>query len=361
MVQIVETHSWVIRRLPYEDEALSSWLIRVALESGCDPLSLAGLLWPKWRAWTVDMDKGLDQEYLDILVRKAGTSSDHFNTSTFKTLFLQNSEINLEPWILALGTRNRKHKSGWQYCPKCLESDPVAYFRLNWRYVLHVGCIKHNQRLLDQCPHCHKAIQPRLLEAPDQTLSCCAVCKEKLFDVKANVIDHNALALQKDFDLFLKQGYAIYDDTLIPISEWLSVIQLFNQFIRKVLRSSLNSKGWAFLNALDIRVPHPQLSSTGLILSQISVLEREKIFACISQLLNVSQIKFIETAHSLNMNRASFWDKRCKIPEILIPVEKQLDKVSRGYMLKEKVLSTPRPTCKKAILRKMWRLKRKIL
>ncbi|EMK9254587.1 TniQ family protein, partial [Acinetobacter baumannii] len=235
MVQIVETHSWVIRRLPYEDEALSSWLIRVALESGCDPLSLTGLLWPKWRAWAVDMDKGLDQEYLDILVRKAGTSPDHFNTSTFKTLFLQNSEINLEPWILALGTRNRKHKSGWQYCPKCLESDPVAYFRLNWRYVLHVGCIKHNQRLLDQCPHCHKAIQPRLLEAPDQTLSCCAVCKEKLFDVKANVIDHNALALQKDFDLFLKQGYAIYDDTLIPISEWLSVIQLFNQFIRKVL------------------------------------------------------------------------------------------------------------------------------
>ncbi|EPG5222612.1 TniQ family protein, partial [Acinetobacter baumannii] len=116
MVQIVETHSWVIRRLPYEDEALSSWLIRVALESGCDPLSLTGLLWPKWRAWAVDMDKGLDQEYLDILVRKAGTSPDHFNTSTFKTLFLQNSEINLEPWILALGTRNRKHKSGWQYC-----------------------------------------------------------------------------------------------------------------------------------------------------------------------------------------------------------------------------------------------------
>ena len=200
-----------------------------------------------------------------------------------------------------------------------------------------------------------------LLEAPDQTLSCCALCKEKLFDVKADVIDHNALALQKDFDLFLKQGYAIYNDTLIPISEWLSVIQLFNQFIRKVLRSSLNSKGWAFLNALDISVPHPQLSSTGLVLSQISVLEREKIFACISQLLKVSQKKFIETAHSLSMNRASFWDKRCKIPEILIPLEKQLDKVSRGYILKGNVSSTPRPTCKKAILRKMWRLKRKIL
>lgn len=164
----------------YEDEALSSWLIRISLESGCDPLSLTGLLWPKWRAWTVDIDKGLDQEYLDILVRKVGTSPDHFNPSTFKTLFLQNSAINLEPWILALGTRNRKHKSGWQYCPKCLESDPVAYFRLNWRYVLHVGCVKHNQRLLDQCPHCQKAIQPRLLEAPDQTLSCCALCKEKL-------------------------------------------------------------------------------------------------------------------------------------------------------------------------------------
>ena len=87
------------------------------------------------------------------------------------------------------------------------------------------------------------------------------------------------------------------------------------------------------LNALEIKVPHIQLLSTGLVLSQLSVDERERIFSCIYQLLNIPQIRFIEIAHSLKMNRTSFWDKRCRIPKILQPLERQLDKVSRKYLL----------------------------
>ncbi len=195
-----ETYYWVTRTPLFQDEALSSWLIRVALGCGCDPLSLTGIIWPKWRVWTIDIDKGLNQEYLEILARKTAVSQDQLNNATFKELFVQNNELNPHQWILALGTRNRKHSGGWQYCPKCLEEDPVAYYHLNWRYVLHVGCTKHQLRLVDQCPHCHKAIQPRLLEAPDRTLSCCAICKKKLPDVKANTIDQNALRLQEDLN-----------------------------------------------------------------------------------------------------------------------------------------------------------------
>ncbi|MEQ1163996.1 TniQ family protein [Acinetobacter nosocomialis] len=348
-----ETYYWVTRTPLFQDEALSSWLIRVALGCGCDPLSLTGIIWPKWRVWTIDIDKGLNQEYLEILARKTAVSQDQLNNATFKELFVQNNELNPHQWILALGTRNRKHSGGWQYCPKCLEEDPVAYYHLNWRYVLHVGCTKHQLRLVDQCPHCHKA-------APDRTLSCCAICKKKLPDVKANTIDQNALRLQEDFDLFLRQGYAIYTNTLISISEWLNVIQVFNQFIRKVLRGPLNSKGWAFLKALGIKIPHIQLLSTGLVLSQLSVMERERIFSYIYQLLNIPQIRLIEIAHYLKMNRTSFWDKRCRIPEILQPLERQLDKVSRKYLLIKKVSEIPKPTSKKTILRKMRRLKQKI-
>ncbi|MDC4567406.1 TniQ family protein [Acinetobacter baumannii] len=360
MAPIRETYYWVTRTPLFQDEALSSWLIRVALGCGCDPLSLTGIIWPKWRVWTIDIEKGLNQEYLEILARKTAVSQDQLNNATFKELFVQNNELNPHQWILALGTRNRKHIGGWQYCPKCLEEDPVAYYRLNWRYVLHVGCTKHQLRLLDQCPHCHKAIQPRLLEAPDRTLSCCAICKKNLSDVKVDTIDGNALKLQKDFDLFLRQGYAIYANTLITMSEWLNIIQLFNQFIRKVLRSSSNSKGWAFLNVLGIKVPHTQLLSTGLVLSQLSVLERERIFSCIYQLLNISQIKFIETARALRMNRSTFWDKRYEIPDILQPIGKHLDKVCRDYPLIKASSNMLKPSSKEAVQRRALKLKRKI-
>ncbi|SSV54427.1 Uncharacterised protein [Acinetobacter nosocomialis] len=355
-----ETYYWVTRTPLFQDEALSSWLIRVALGCGCDPLSLTGIIWPKWRVWTIDIDKGLNQEYLEILARKTAVSQDQLNNATFKELFVQNNELNPHQWILALGTRNRKHVGGWQYCPKCLEEDPVAYYRLNWRYVLHVGCTKHQLRLLDQCPHCHKAIQPRLLEAPDRTLFCCAICKKRLPDVKANTIDQNALRLQEDFALFLRQGYAIYANTLISISEWLNIIQFFNQFIRKVLRGPLNSKGWTFLNALEIKVPPIQILSTGLVLSQLSVVERERIFSCVYQLLNISQIKFIETACSLKMNRASFLDKRYQIPETLKFIEEHIVKISRNYPLIKLMPNVPKPSSKEAVQRRFMRLKKKI-
>ncbi|MDC5527492.1 TniQ family protein [Acinetobacter baumannii] len=361
MVCITEAHPWGIKTPLYQNEALSSWLIRAALDCGCDPLSLTGIFWPKWRPWTLDIDQGLSQEYSKILVSVTSITQDQFDAATFKDLYLHNSEVSFKSWILALGAKNRKHKGGWQYCPKCLQEDSNAYFRLNWRCIWHVGCTKHDQRLLDQCPYCHSAIQPRLLEAPDRVIYCCAICKKHLFDEKEYPIDHNALAFQEDFDLFLKQGYAFYTDVLISIPEWLKVIQLFNQLIRKVLTGSLDSRGWKFLHELGITVPHNQLISTGLVLNQLSVLERERIFSCIYQLLNISHEQFVETACSLNMTRASFWDKRYQLPTSLLTIEKRLGTVSRGYSSLKVYPHVPKPSNKEAVLRKILRLKRKIL
>lgn len=44
MISATEIHSWFIPTDLKQDEALSSWLIRAALDSGCDPLSLTGVL-----------------------------------------------------------------------------------------------------------------------------------------------------------------------------------------------------------------------------------------------------------------------------------------------------------------------------
>ncbi len=59
-------------------------------------------------------------------------------------------------------------------------------------------------------------------------------------------MDCHALAFQKIFDQFLEQGCATYQDKLISVTDWLTVIKLFSQFIRKALAGSVNGKGWAF-------------------------------------------------------------------------------------------------------------------
>lgn len=82
MVCITEAHPWGIKTPLYQNEALSSWLIRAALDCGCDPLSLTGILWPKWRPWTLDIDQGLNQEYSKILVSVTSITQDQFDAAT---------------------------------------------------------------------------------------------------------------------------------------------------------------------------------------------------------------------------------------------------------------------------------------
>jgi len=362
MIGTTEVHSWFIPTILQKDEALSSWLIRAALDSGCDPLSLTGILWPKWRIWSVDVDRDLSSEHLQALVNTTKIDESQFDSATLRNFLIKYNLDNrtLDSWYLVLGTRNRKHRGGWQYCPKCLSEDNVAYFRLLWRFAWHTGCIKHNQRLHDQCPHCHNAIQPRRLEAPDQVMTCCSICKKSLLKVNERFMDCHALAFQKIFDQFLEQGRATYQNNLISLNDWLTVIKLFSQFIRKVLASSSNGKGWAFLEQLKIQVPHSEFISNGLVISQLQVIERERLFSCIYQLLIIPLEKFIETAQSLNMNRSSFWDKRNQLPAILRPIEEQLGSVYRNYPPKRALVDTRKPKSKETVIRKFLRLKRKL-
>jgi hypothetical protein len=58
---------WYIRT-PLQQEIFSSWLIRSALDVGCSPMVLVEALWGKWRALTIDLDKGVDAERFDALL-----------------------------------------------------------------------------------------------------------------------------------------------------------------------------------------------------------------------------------------------------------------------------------------------------
>lgn len=46
------------------------------------------------------------------------------------------------------------------YCPLCLQSDNVPYFRLIWRFAFISHCPIHHCRLLTACPGCHRNCWP---------------------------------------------------------------------------------------------------------------------------------------------------------------------------------------------------------
>jgi len=74
----VERPRWV-RSVPMlPDEIISSWLVRAALAQGCDPMVLTGEIWPKWRIWTRDVDRFLDETPLTRLVASSGIPLSFF-------------------------------------------------------------------------------------------------------------------------------------------------------------------------------------------------------------------------------------------------------------------------------------------
>lgn len=89
-----------------EDELLSSWLVRTALAHGCAPLALAGIVWPGWRAFCGDLDRGMSAERAGSLARLAGCTASQVQScclGSFVEMLWGKpwNHVGTWPWILA--------------------------------------------------------------------------------------------------------------------------------------------------------------------------------------------------------------------------------------------------------------------
>ncbi len=209
-------------------ELLSAWLVRTALAQGCDPLHLTGWLWPRWRAWTVDLDRGLTADRLATLAMHSGLDSDLLNASMLHSCLpliapgLAHKRATW-PWILALGSRNRQRRSGLQFCPLCLKNDAIPYFRRAWRFAWHVGCSEHKALLVDHCGNCQALVTPHRLKARDALVCLCSTCRVDLRMTKTTECCSEALHFQDTADRVLKDGYGVWAKTVVSSDVWFSL------------------------------------------------------------------------------------------------------------------------------------------
>ncbi|HCA5298825.1 TPA: TniQ family protein, partial [Acinetobacter baumannii] len=210
---------WYIRTPIQQGEIFSSWLIRSALDVGCSPMVLIEALWGKWRALTIDLDKGVDAERFDALLSHSMESKQKIQQSMLSSVVSQiqpnyDSNQNI-PWVLSLGTRNRSNTSGRQVCVECLKShENPPYLRLMWRIGWHCSCVEHQLSLIDHCPECGVTIQPF---KADMEHGCLAICTTCGFDLRrceeSKNINLNALNFQNKAEQVLKQKIGFYNQS----------------------------------------------------------------------------------------------------------------------------------------------------
>lgn len=191
------------RPIPWDDELLSSYLVRLASLTGMSPHRL-GTEIGSCQIWTRDIDRSASASLISDVARYNGMNPDVVHALTlesFESILSGSSQPRrrqgIASWINAVGVFHRiRRLHGLQYCPACL-SDTPGYRRI-WRLSFVTVCVSHQIALRDSCPHCDSPIIPhRSLQAGLR----CHFCHRPFNALKPTISAESAAstALQKLF------------------------------------------------------------------------------------------------------------------------------------------------------------------
>ena len=234
---------WAVPKALLPDEILSSWLIRVALANGCDPLVFMGAIWPMQCVWAIDLDRRPRTELLDVLSTLSGVATTTLEQATLypiAKLVLSSNPPSKQswPWILSVGSRNRRRIGRMQYCPLCLAADESAFFRIQWRFAWHSVCIRHECQLLEACPHCNATLEPHRVNASGNGLNSCMTCDRSLSrGAPWQAALPGAQFLQLATDEVLRAKQTTYLSSVVSVPEWFTIIRFYIDLVRRALRA----------------------------------------------------------------------------------------------------------------------------
>jgi hypothetical protein len=354
---------WAIRVPMMPDEIISSWLVRAALTQGCDPLVLTGDVWPKWRIWTQDADRFLDDERFEPLCAVSGIAKEALRASTLYSVASQIAGVSLPekavwPWILTLGARNTRRRSGLQYCPACLAEDSTPYYRLQWRFAWHVGCEKHGCSLLDRCHVCDAPVEPHRLLAEDQQVSVCATCKADLRKAIPTSCSAGALTFQRLADQVALHGQEHCLGETIDAHHWFELASFFASLIRRASRSE-NEILADFLQQLGVELPEGLPVLVGAGIEMLRRHDRQKLLESLHPLMMAGQGQFELALKESGIALQTFCGKGEVLPKLLIEMASALPDKSRIRTSKPaRKLTGPRP--RHEVMRMMAGLQRKL-
>lgn len=149
---------FLIRPSPVPGESISSWRQRSGLANG--------FFWfPAMKTCpTNDPDIQPGQKELEWISREFSQSETRIKSLSlgrFAPLSVGEAVgSQFLRWTLSYSGISMREGSVSGYCPTCLQSDEIPYFRLIWRFAFVTHCPFHHCRLLTACPKCNRNCWP---------------------------------------------------------------------------------------------------------------------------------------------------------------------------------------------------------
>lgn len=359
----------------FDDESITSWLIRAAFRQGCSPVTFTSYYWRDYRLWFLDLDKGfnsVDESIHEDMAVLAGTSRERFDHHNlvyqikFTTTSPAFGRASTTPWVIPLSKRNRHVLYGYYYCPLCLETDKAPYLRLLWRYSWYTHCHIHAIRMENRCHSCNSLFQPSLLIPQLQTLDRCYKCNEKVYkDYMKNILlVPEAYKFQDQSMQVLQSNQATVFGQVISSGDWFD----FTNFLITLTKRAAHGTErrhmmFRLLNELKIDTTKGSIfslkdSETGHSFDMLPNHERIRFLRYAKMLMDIPLDQWIKACTAVNASQNSFMfnGKKSVIPLGFMPIFNQLpaNNSQRG-----KVRDSNKPASLYAVKKSWARLQRK--
>jgi hypothetical protein len=357
-------HRWSILTPLLAGEIISSWLVRAAFAQGCDPLVLTGEIWPKWRVWTLDADRMVEKDRLLPLVQCSGISEADFVAATIhptaSRIYGENPPIHATwPWILALGTRNRKRRAGLQCCPACLKADQTPYFRLRWRYAWHTCCEEHECNLIDRCATCNAPFEPHRLSTEFRQVAICATCRSDIREMEVFKASDDVLEFQKQMDDVLQTSIGRFDQNLIPLPEWFKAIHFLTGLLRRSRRSRCRGLT-RFPSLVGIEFGDDETEFEESAFEMLPLKTRQNLLGNTWKIFGMAAAQLTNALHASEMTRQMFCPGGIRLPSVFKPVYEALRDNPLPDSRKRRKESTGNPRSPYLVRKMMGKLRREL-
>lgn len=246
-MKLLSGNVWPVHfgRLP--DEALTSWITRLALAHVQVPSTFFKHTVPEHMdSWKQDLDVTCPDYVLEQLKIKCCQTKRSIYSGTLDSIRHKfepnvNHSTALPRWVSPSQIRrNTVHHRGWKVCSLCLIESP--YLRLHWRFMFYVVCPEHHVHMIDQCHECgsfitsHKIHKGLHDELPEDALAYCHHCGHDHRNTPLSVAIKREVSVVNSCLTILKKGYFTKGRLELHYSH------LYFQGLRLIMRGLLQGK-----------------------------------------------------------------------------------------------------------------------
>ena len=335
--------------IPFRDELLSSWLVRLSLGNGCKPHTLCSILLPNIEIWTRDIDRSATS----ALFSRLALMSKEFVSIDFKQHTLQfyhrcfdggisTKATNVGILPVGIYHRLRKHH-GLQYCPLCLGNDKTPYYRRHWRLSIQYSCEEHNCFLLNGCSICARPLMPHRLDCEKGlTLASCSHCQHDLSDERPHFADAAESVVQHQLDDMVRKGYI---DIVNNRIDCILFLQGYFQLSKLIMHWSKRPNVCHYLERtlnVDLRIVSNYPLSFKHIEYIICPYVRATLAVTIFTLLEQWPHRFIKIMTDLHILSSGLRKSRNSLPF-------WLDSIIASHLYRPHILKNKRPTVTKPL------------